>query len=286
MPADAATGADLCPKLATLRLKAALGGLPCGYKGQTGGVYGVTPEGALRCILKCGHAIVIERPDIDTLAEIEWLEPVNVPQSEEEKSMPKKAMKQNKIPNAGGVIQVQGYEDEVKSFVTDYTFYVQLQKRIDAVKDKFRKLAQEAEQNTEGADVTRVEFIAEDGSCIPVSFADIEKEANRNAISDKAYKAALKLGFDVNELGVTQTHESYVLAGDWVEWFKGVLQSYEAQGQATPQGFSHKEVVKLSVDGIAQLRKMAREGQTAEEKKAAELLLGAGIKSSTVSVKR
>lgn len=284
MPADAATGAKLCPKLATLRLRAALPDLPCGYKGQTGAVYRVEADGSLYCILKCGHAIVIREQDIDRLAEIEWLEPKT--SQEREHTMVKKAMKQNKIPNAGGVIQVQGYEDEVKSFVTDYAFYMQLQSRIEEVKERFRKLAQEAEKNAEGSDVTRVEFIAEDGSCIPVSFADVEKESNRTRISDKAYKAALKLGFDIEDLGITQTHETFELTGDWVAWFKGVLQTYEAQGQAASAGFVHKEVVKLSLDGIAKLRKMAREGKTEQERKAAELLLSAGVKASTVSVKR
>lgn len=282
MPVGDATGVELCPKLAHIRLLKSIKGFDCGYEGQTGGVYRVNGDGSLHCILKCGHPLTITEEDIGSLVEVEWVERPKV----EEKTMSEKTMKQNKIPNAGGVIQVQGYEDEVKSFVTDSTFFKQMEKRLDEVKAKFRELAKQAEANSKGADVTRVEFIAEDGSCVPVSFADITKDSNRNAVSEKAYKAALKLGFDLNELGVSTTEESFLLTGEWVAWFKGVLQSYEQQGQPAPEGFTHKEVVKLSVEGIAKLRKMAREGKTDEEKKAAELLLNAGIKASSVSVKR
>ncbi len=289
MPAKDATAAELLPVLANIKILKPLRDLPCGYVGQTGRVHRIHEDGSLQCILRCGHALSVAEIDIDVVVAVDWLQPQEqtiaastacVECCEEE------TMKQNKIPNAGGVIQVQGYEDDVKAFVTDYTFQSQLQKRLDDVKDKFRKLAQQASESAQGADVTRVEFIAEDGSCVPVSFADVEKSSNRTAISDKAFKAALKLGFDINEMGITQTDESIVLTGDWVSWFKGVLQSYEAQGQPAPQGYTCKEVVRLSPDGVAKLRKMTREGKTKEERKAAALLLDSGIKAASVSVKK
>lgn len=193
-------------------------------------------------------------------------------------------MKQSKIPNAKGVIQVQGYEDQVKTFKTDLTFYKQLDKRLSSVKENFRDLAQQAAHNA-GDDVSRVEFIAEDGTCVPVSFADTSKASNRTTVSSKVYKDAFKLGVDVNELEVTEVEESFVLTGEWIAWFKGVLQQYEASGQPAPDGYEHKEVTKLSVEGIAKLKKMAKEAKTENEQKAAKLLLGAGIKAATVSVK-
>jgi hypothetical protein len=148
MPVGDATGVELCPKLAHIRLLKQIRGFDCGYEGQTGGVYRVNGDGSLHCILKCGHPLTVTKEDIGSLVEVEWVE-----EPPEEKPM---TMKQNKIPNAGGVIQVQGYEDDVKSFVTDYAFNSQLQKRLDAVKAKFRELAKEAEANSQGADVTRV----------------------------------------------------------------------------------------------------------------------------------
>lgn len=277
----------LLPELGSITILKQTPKFDCAYPGQTGKIYRRHADDSLYCLLKCGHPFTVKPKDIGISVEVVLDDSVRSDAdeaSDEEDDKGVQQMKQTKVPNAKGVIQVQGYEDQVKTFKTDLTFLQQLTKRLDGVKKNFRDLALQAAGNV-GDDVGRVEFVAEDGSCVPVSFADISKATNRTAVSSKAYKDAFKLGVDLNELGVTEVEETFVLTGEWISWFQNVLQQYEAQGQPAPDGYTHKETTKLSEEGIAKLKEMAKSAKTENEQKAAQLLLGAGIKSPTVSAK-
>jgi hypothetical protein len=248
---------------------------PCGHPGKEGAITHVEKDGSLYCVLTCGHIFVVAPDEVDKIVRVDLADTSN----KEEKG---KMAKQTKIPNSDGVIQVQGYEAKVKAYKTDYLFYKQLSERVDEAKAEFRGLAKEAEANASG-DINQVEFIAEDGSCVPVNLPDVEKQGNRTSISDKSFKAAVQLGGDLNELGVTETEESYTLTGKWVDWIKDVLATNYANKEI-PDGLAKREVTRLTVDGIAKLRKMAAEGKTDQERQAARVLLEAGIKDATVKV--
>jgi hypothetical protein len=215
---------------------------------------------------------------------VEIREGTFVPASDE---MEKPMAKSNKavIPNSKGVIPVQGLEAQVKKYKTAYMFFKQLESDVEEQKTEFRKLAQEqADAATSMPD--RVEFMAEDGSCVPVSFPDINKDGNRTSVSDKAISEVLKLGIDPTaEADMFETETKVVLSGPWVDWFRAALTAQFGAGAAMPDGAEEKVVRKLTIGGAARLKQLMKEGKTDNERKAAEMLYNAGTKSPSVGVR-
>lgn len=198
---------------------------------------------------------------------------------------PAPEIKQAVVPDGKGVIPVQGFETQVKRFKTNYNFHAQLLQMVEEDKKFFRGLAKSVLDKTEG-DVRRVEFLAEDGSAVPVSLVDSDKTGNRTTIGAEEMKELMKFGVDLNELGVTETDTSFVLTGDFVEWMRGIIHTnYVSQGKTVPEAIQERTVVRLSQDGISRLRALTTQGATENERKAAEYLLLVGIKAALVTVR-
>lgn len=195
-------------------------------------------------------------------------------------------MKQAVIPNSEGVIPVQGFDKQVKMFKTALRFFELLQGQVEEQKQDFRNLAAKVVDNTEG-EVRRVEFLSDDGSVVPVSLPDTAQPGNRKIVDADLVKEVLALGIDIAELGVTETETCFILTGAFVAWFrdKVLVPSYTAAGLPVPDGIQEKTTTRLSEKGIEKLEVLAREGKTENERKAAQLILAAGIKAASVSAK-
>lgn len=193
--------------------------------------------------------------------------------------------KQTKIPDKRGSIQVVGRDKEVKAFKTDYKFYQQLESRIEEGKQVFRTAAAEAAAGA-ALDVATVEFIADDGSAVPVTLPDPAQAGNRRHLNLKDVGAELhKRGASLDELGVTEISEKVVLTGDWVKWFRDVLANQQATGDNVPDGWKIETVTRLSPTGVQRLKELAKSPDDTPERRAAEYLLSIGVSAASVSVK-
>lgn len=277
--------------------------LECAYVGQRAKVWRVYEDGSLYVELKCGHPYNIPAGNpnghykiISEPADEETIRPTR-----KEKKMPRKTQlkgtanvaptaatepKQAVIPDSRGVIPVQGYEEQVKQFKTNLRFHEQLGKTVEEGKGFFRNLTKQVLESVSG-DVHRVEFLAEDGSAVPVTLPDLSKAGNRTLLKPDLYAAATKLGVSVEELGVTETETSVVLTGAMAQWFiDSVLQpNYVATGQPIPEGIEQKTATRLSEAGIEKLREMAKSAKTTQEREAAKLILENGSKAAQVTAK-
>ena len=266
---------------ATVTLAVAVDGLDCAPAGKQGHL-SRCQNGEATIVLPCGHVVCLLNEEI-----LEVREGTYVPASEEKEAEEKQMAKSKKavIPNSKGVIPVQGLEAEVKKYKTAYMFFKQLETDVEEQKVQFRQLAQ---QTADGATSMpdRVEFMAEDGSCVPVSFPDINKDGNRTSVSDKAISEVLQLGVDPTaEAGMFEIETKVVLSGAWVDWFRQALTAQFGEGAAMPDGVEEKVVRKLTVEGIVRLKQLMKDGATENERKAAETLFKAGTKSPSVGVR-
>ena len=262
-------------------------GLPCAHKGQTGYVAKIEQDGGLYIVLACGHVMTVSPDAVGECIEVTGLDDfVRRSRPSQEEGM--KMAKANKIANVNGVIPVQGYSNQVK----DFRYYHEAEKRTKGVmaelKKLFRKVANDMYKQAEG-DVVSIEFLADDGAAsVLTSIPDIQKPTNRTKLSSSVYKEALKLGFDVDELGVTSTETTVTLSGDWAQWFINMINAeYREAGKDVPNGdqIAENEKTCLTPEGIAKLRAMADTGATEQERKLAQLLLDSGIKDGPVSLK-
>lgn len=284
-----------------IRLSKADPRLDCAYAGQTGEVCRVLENGGLYVVLKCGHPLTLPAGGPDGHYEI-VSEPAMAPARDDNekpegetmakrtsktaKAPEEQAVKQAVIPNSKGIIPVQGYEAQVKRFKTNLKFFEQLEGQIDEDKGLFRGLAAQVVENTTG-EVRRVEFLADDGSVVPVSLPDLSKAGNRTSIKPELAAELVKLGVDLGELDVLESETTIVLSGPFVDWFRqNVLQpNYVAHGLPIPAGIEEKTTTRLSETGITKLQAMAKEAKTEQEREAAKLVLQRGIKAAAVTAK-
>lgn len=278
--------------------------LECAYVGQKAEVSCVNQDGSIYVVLKCGHPYVVPAREPNGHYRV-ISEPAEEPAAtRKEKKMPRKTQlkgtanaapaatatpvepKQAVIPDSRGVIPVQGYESQVKEFKTNLRFWEQLSKTVDEAKSFFRSLTEQVLEKVSG-DVHRVEFLAEDGSAVPVTLPDLSKAGNRVTIKPELVAEVIKLGVSMDELAVTETETSIVLTGAMAQWFiDSVLQpNYVATGQPIPEGIEQKNVTKLSEAGIAKLKDMAANAKTTQEREAAKLILKNGSKAAQVTAK-
>lgn len=269
-------------------------GFHCAHKEQTGHVSKIQDDGSLLLVLACGHLLSVTQEEADQYLEIDQealkalVGRTDPPRNEESKMAKQSSNKKGKISNVNGVIPVQGYSDQVKEFKFNNELYTRVGKNVSEAKKLFRKLAAEVASQAVG-DVATIEFLSDDGSAtIPVSLPDIDKDANRTKLTDKTYKEAIKLGFEIDDLGITKTEESVTLTGSWAQWFTKMIDAkYREKGEEVFNGHEIKETTKttLSVEGVKKLQTMVREGATEQERKLAEMLLDSCIKDATVNVR-
>lgn len=196
------------------------------------------------------------------------------------------ALKQGVIPDGRGCIPVQGYEEQVKKFKTNLRFFEQLENQVQEAKILFRTLAAQVVDKAMG-EVRRVEFLAEDGSVVPVTLPDVTKAGNRTVIKPDLVSELAKLGVGIDELGVTETESIFVLSGPFVQWFRESIlaPNYTAHGLAIPEGIVEKTTTKISEEGVKKLREVLASSPDANAREAARLLLHEGIKSASVTAK-
>lgn len=190
------------------------------------------------------------------------------------------------IPDGRGAIPVQGYEEQVKRFKTNMRFLEQLQQQVDEDKGIFRTLAAQVARGALGT-VRRVEFLAEDGSVVPVVFPDTSKAGNRTAIKPELVNELLRLGVDIDELGVTESETTITITGPFVQWFREhvLAPNYTSHGLAVPEGIEEKTTTRISEAGVKKLQSLMQTTVDAKVREAAALLLTHGIKSASVTAK-
>jgi hypothetical protein len=256
----------------------------CIYVGQTGKVWRVNDDRSIYMELRCGHPYTLQPEDRGTLAEaVDSRSKAELERASVEET---RDMKAAKVASSKGVVPVQGYDAQVKKFKIDLNFHKQLEVQVEEAKTFFRKLAAQAKEGVDG-EVKRIEFISDDGSAtVPVGIPDITKTGNRSGIKEETISKAAQLGVALDELGVTELEEHYVLRGAFVKWLEDILNTnYVSKGQKIPEGIEKKQETRLTVEGIHKLEAMAREAKTEHEREAARVLLDGGIKSASVSAK-
>lgn len=258
----------------------------CVYIDQTGKVWRINEDKSLYVELHCGHPYTLQPEELGTLAEPADQTSRTALESALRKEDRPMATKAAKVPNSKGAIPVQGYEDRVKKFKIDLNFLKNLETQVEGAKTFFRDLAEQIRADAEEG-LKRVEFLSDDGSAtVPVTIPDITKDGNRSIVRTSTISKAAQLGLAIEELGVTETEEYYVLKGEFVSWLEEILTAnYTSKGQEVPEGIEKKVNTRLTVEGIATLRKMAVEGKTEQEREAAQVLLSGGIKAAGVSAK-
>ena len=200
------------------------------------------------------------------------------------------------IPDSSGTIFVKGHESAVQEFTRRKIFCDMLVKEVDAGKVAMRNLAQQAlAKAAEGA--KRVCILGGDEKGVSTTLPDYEKESNRTAISDANYKKFQKAGGEgVLEIPESELFEvtnvagskSLVLTGKWFTWFH---EQYVDTGKLDIDKEEDLNVVtvepsttrRLSYKAIARLKVLTVMG-SAKAKKAAELLLDAGLKAMAIRV--
>lgn len=259
----------------------------CIYVGQAGKVWRVNEDNSIYVELRCGHPYTLQPEDLGTLAEPADQASQTALMSALNKETEPMTTKAAKVPNSKGAVPVQGYEAQVKKFKIDLNFFKGLETQVEGAKTFFRDLAEQVRAGITEGEVKRIEFLSDDGTAtVPVTIPDVAKAGNRTIVKDKATTKAAQLGVALDELGVTEVEEYYVLSGEFVAWLEEILNAnYVAKGQEIPEGIDKKTNVRLTAEGIAKLRTMAAEGKTENEREAAQVLLGAGIKASSVAAK-
>lgn len=200
------------------------------------------------------------------------------------------------IPDQSGTIYVKGFEGEIAEFTRKKTFFDVLKKEVDSGKIHVRNLATEAlAKAAEGA--MRVCMMNGIGGAVSMTVPDYEKDGNRTAISDAAFKKFMKAGgseaLEMEEGEVFDTvaitgSRSIVLSGKWLTWFED---QYLATGKVVlenEEDIMLQEIEssvsrKLSFASIARLKAVAVSGSE-KARKAAGILLDAGLKAMTVRV--
>jgi hypothetical protein len=262
----------------------------CAHAGQLARLWRINQDGSLYVELRCGHPYTLRAADLGILVErtsveaaIEALRAKPQPAQRDEE---RKHMRTTRVANSKGVVPVQGFDTEVRKFKIDLGFLKQLEGQVETAKAKFREVAARTAEETEG-EVKRIEFLSDDGSAtVPVSLPDVEKQGNRTTIKDETRGAAARLGVALDELGVTETSCHYVLRGEFVDWLEKVLvDNYTSKGKPVPEGIEKKEETRLTLEGVAQLRRMLKEAKTENEREAARVILAGGLKAALVSAK-
>lgn len=117
---------------------------------------------------------------------------------------------------------------------------------------------------------------------VMVSMPDLDKDSSRVKLPARLLAACEKSGLDIAFL--TETVRTVTLAGKWVERFERWLKSFMPVPDQDWMRFESKTC--LTPDGIQTLKDLiASSDASPEVKKAAEVLLQAGIKDATVTVR-
>jgi len=279
----------------------------CAYRGQTALVTRPLDEGRVYSVLHCGHIYLFDPSEANITFKV-----TNRDISSELLAKAKEsfapgaaatgalglpipgvgigvkespmAKKQYVIPNANQTIHIQGHEAEVEALKLNHDYLKNLEGQVSTQKVTFRKLAANAAKQAEGG-VQRVEFLSKSGALVAVSLPDYHDKSSRTVVSDKALKAAAKLGFDAADMDITEQVESYTLTGDFVAVMDAIIaREYTSKGLKIPEGIKKTSSRKLSLEGFQKLEGMAASAKTDQEREVAELLLDAGLKAPTVNV--
>jgi len=229
--------------------------------------------------LSCGHLVAMLPEEIADVEQADEGTPDN------EQAGDKTMSKSTRVANAKGIVPLTGFEEQVEKFARAFHYLSDLEEQVESTKKEFREVANSTARSVDGH-VSSVEIQGADGTVVPVSLSDPDKKGNRNQISQDTQSALAKLGFNLDSLDVSETETTMKLTGSFVSWMRGLLaENYTSKGQAIPDEITEKTVTRLTAKGVAKLEKMLAEPKDDNERKAAELLLGKGIKAAAVTVK-
>jgi len=186
------------------------------------------------------------------------------------------------IPNKAGTLVVAGHEKAVEEAEAKLRYMKQLEREVDAIKEKFRALAEEvlgrAPENT-----ARVQFPDGAGGHLLVSACSPESEGNLTQLSEDDLAAAAAIGYDLEALQLVEHLQIVTLRGAWVAWLAERLKEWQSSGVQLPDGLSIKNITRMRSGSFAVLREtISRDPDHAEELRA---IMRKGLKSPTVAAK-
>jgi hypothetical protein len=186
-------------------------------------------------------------------------------------------MSQNGNKSKSQAVPMPGHEAAAAKLRTKLIFLKSFAAEIAEAKKEFCRLAASvASQLPPG--VSCLEFLDGEGGAIKVALPDYGVVNNRNTLDAKKLTLAQKLGIDLTDK--TAVEESYVLTGDFFAWLKQLISSWQAEGRTLPEGCDHKQVTRLTSEGVAFLRELAKAGAAG-----ATEFLEAALKSPSVGAK-
>lgn len=191
----------------------------------------------------------------------------------------------DKKKNGKAEVLIDNRKEIVDAFCAKNEYLNLLTKDVSGLKVNFRDWGKEDLRASGVPEANRVKYISAKHE-VNVTLGDPELEGNRTAITSKVVQKILQMGFDIREMGVTETKVSYTLEGEYATWFAGwVQENFVSKGLALPDQIKRSETTKLSAEGVKQLQATAHSAKSPAEKEVAEYLLEVGLKDPTVSSK-
>jgi len=188
--------------------------------------------------------------------------------------MPSKAKIKGELTLPGLEVSVDKYrklEDELAT----------ISKEVSDLKNAFRKAAFTAMAGVD-AEISKVNFLGTNGDSVAVSQPDYTRPGNRLKVKESLVAEAEISGIELDEL-CFETHRSYVLKGDWVDWMDGYIAQMKSAGaDFSYNGLDLKEEKKLSVKGLQVLQQHTKAGPDSGARSVAQKLLDACRKAFSV----
>lgn len=163
-----------------------------------------------------------------------------------------------------GNLVVTGYEKLAFVLKAKLLNIKLLEEETALSKESFRgisqKVAAEAAASVAagGKPPTQLSFPDGTGGSIVVKLPkDMGAAGNYVSLTSEALEKALESGVNLIDGGYASVESTITLSGTWVDWFKGVLASWEAGGVAIPDGWSERSATKLTPEGYTRLRELA-----------------------------
>lgn len=258
--------------------------LECAYVGQKFRLWRVEDNGTrLYVELKCGHPLWVFAHEVQLspsgLEELKEKTMSDKPATTNTDMIPApKAAPTKKAKNGSSKLPVTGYEHMVLALRQKQGTLKWIEEEVDNLKSDFRIAAAQAAAQAPG-DVASLSFEDGKGGNVTVSLPKLDMDGNRLSVKDEAVAEFSQKGL---ELGPhLECFKSYVLTGEFVEWLDTLLAQWAEQGVQVPDGLEEKVVTRLSPEGAAALKTMAKDGN-----EVAHEALNRFIKAATIRVSK
>lgn len=191
----------------------------------------------------------------------------------------------DKKKNGKAEIILDNRKEIVEQYCAKNDYLNILSKDVGGLKANFRDWGKADLKACGIPEANRVKYISATRE-VNVTLGDPEMEGNRTSITSKVMQKLLQMGWDIREMGITETKVVYTLEGEYATWFANwVSENFQQKGLDVPEQIKRTETVKLSAEGVKRLKALANSAKTPAEKEAAEYLLEVGLKDPTVSAK-